>query len=138
MKTSLKAQGGFSLVEAVVTIFMVGIAIATFLPALLQSRGSIARNRHRELATTLAASVLDGERQAGYAAHPTGTFPLPTSATQADLPKVGGNIVESYVDANLQPTTADSGRKKATVTVSWSDGVNDQGAVSLTTLIAND
>jgi len=129
---------GFSLVEILVSIFVIGLSVATYIPASVHSRQMFLHNRRSELATTVAGTILDNDRKGGYAALPLGISGLPGGITQPDLPSFTGSVTVTLIDKNMQPTATDVGRKRVDVSISWDDTVGDKGTIKDTTIIAND
>lgn len=134
---SRRGRRGFTLVETLVSLFIIGVAVAAFLPASLNSRAMVMKNRHKELATSLASAIVEMKRDQGYSACPIGTWPLPPSVTQPDLPNFSGNVVFGYVTSGMAASGANTNRKRIDVTVSWDDKVRDKGSVTVSSIISN-
>lgn len=119
--------------------FLLSLLLFGFSPILLSANLAIKRGQSLERTTESAQREIEARRQAGFDALPDITGNA-TSATEsfapaADLPEEAGEVVVTRVDANLNPTTTESGRRRVEVTVSWSGSGSDRGTVTLTTLM---
>jgi type II secretory pathway pseudopilin PulG len=138
MRANKQRRFGFSLLEVLLSLFAVGVSMAAFIPASLSSRQIVAHTRRVELALRVGGAILDQQRLAGYSAIPIGSSAPSSPIVEPDLPNMATSMTVSYVDASLQPTATDAGRKKTDITVSWGDKLRDKGTVTLSTIIAND
>jgi type II secretory pathway pseudopilin PulG len=138
MRAKKNNSFGFSLLEVLLSLFAVGVAMAAYIPASLSSRQIVAHTRKVELALRVGGAILDQERLAGYSSIPIATSAPLSPINEPDLPNISTSMTVSYVDASLQPSAIDVGRKKTDITVSWDDNLRDKGSVTLSTIIAND
>ena len=134
---SPRNKGGFSLIEALVALFVLATCLATILPAFLMSRKVTTREQRVEIATQVAAAELEAWREAGYAHLPTvvgTTWSQPL--TQANpLPGGGGTVTFTQVDSSLNPSLSDLGRREIGVTVTWNDTLGDSGSETFSTVV---
>lgn len=132
---------GFSLLEVLISSFILCAAVAALLPSYLATNEVIDHGRSYELATQIAAAQLETYRGGGYDA-----LPIATTAQQAtqpityfgSLPNAKGSVTFTRVDSNLNPTSTDTGRVKVVSTVTWGVRKSDAGTVVLTTLITSE
>ena len=133
-------HSGFSLAEVVVAVFVIGVAMITFIPCFVQGRASVRKSQRIELAAKVANAEIEKWRHAGYSGLPT----IPagkSSVTQSlsvpnPLPKGGGQIKFQHVNTSLAATTVDTGLEQMDATVSWDDTVGDHGSVTINALIS--
>lgn len=114
---------GFTLIEVVIAIFVIGSTVALYAAGL--KTFAVTRSAgHGEVALRIAEGKLEALRAAGYAAVPTsGSFSDPALGT---LPSATGTLAVS--DSNAKT-------KRVTVTVSWQESTTSPRSVSLSTLI---
>jgi len=112
---------GFTLIEVLVSVFIVGMTLALFVTSSLLTR-SADNSLQDSLALRIASDKLEELRLLGYDALPqSGAF---SDARLSSLPSGS---------ASLTVGTYNAGTKSATVTVSWVESATS--TVSLTTLI---
>lgn len=117
------SRAGFTLIEVIVTIFLVGIIAATYGSMVLMV--SLTRNAQREdIALRIASEKLGVLRAGGYDSLPvSGTF---TDPQMSSLPNGAGSI--SVSDLNAES-------KQVDVTVSWQDPGKATRSILMSTLI---
>ena len=134
------AKSGFTLLEALIAMFVVVVSVICFLPGFLCARSLTTRSQHIETATETAEAELDYWREAGYTnlpSIPNGNKSTAVSLSTANpLPGPSGNTTITYLDSTLTPSASDTGRKRVDVTVGWGAGMQDTGTVVLTTIIS--
>ncbi len=123
MQKNPQNQNGFSIIEVLIAIFIIGIMLVFY----AASSNTLLLNgnaRHLELAQRIAISQMENLRALDIAALPaSGTF---TNALISGLPGGSGNILVSDVNAST---------KQVVVTVSWNEpGGNSARSVSFTTI----
>jgi prepilin-type N-terminal cleavage/methylation domain-containing protein len=124
VKNSLKKEAGFSIVEVVIALFILGIVMLVYASA----SNTLVLNRiakHQQLAYRIAASELESLRSGGYGSLPaSGSF---SDSLLSNLPSGVGSLAVSTYD----PKT-----KQVVVTVTWTESSRPSQAVVLTTLVA--
>jgi type II secretory pathway pseudopilin PulG len=132
------ARRGVTLAEVLVSLGLVALSTAvfgTFVPAVGRSMG---RAHGRDIATEACQKQLETYRANGYQFLPSsgGSFLARTTFTPSvSLQNAVGTASFTPVDANMQPTSGDTGRVRVDVTVSWNAGGGDRGSATLTTVI---
>jgi prepilin-type N-terminal cleavage/methylation domain-containing protein len=133
------SRRGFTLVEVIAALLIVGFAIIVFGASFPATSQAISRSRNTDLASDACQQQLEFWRNVGYSslpAIPGGQSSVTQSFTPpADLQQGAGTITFTRVDANFAVSTANTGRVRVDVTVSWDGRGVDQGSVTLTTLI---
>jgi prepilin-type N-terminal cleavage/methylation domain-containing protein len=115
-------QSGFSLMEVIITIFIIGALAAIFAAALNLAR--LTRDsKFQDIALRVASQQLESERALGYASTTSGSFSDPLLAL---LPAGTATTTISAYNAKT---------KQVTVTVTWDGGASSTRSQSLTTLI---
>lgn len=117
---------GFSLIEIVVSLFVIGIVILLG-SAILRAAPLSRHAKYEGVAASIATDELETVRSLGYDNVPaSGAF---TDALMSELPQGAGAIAVS--DFNLKT-------KAVTVTVSWVEaGATASSSVALSTLITS-
>lgn len=124
-KIKQKSQDGFSLIEVVITLFVIGVILVIYQAAL--NTVFLVRNSHnQEIALRVANNKIEELRAGGYAALPgNGAF---TDAQLSGLP--GSSAIMTFSDFN-------SSTKQVDITIQWQEtGADSVKSLSLTTLIA--
>lgn len=124
MKKTYNSQYGFSLVEAVVALFIIGV-ILTLYQASLNTVFLISNTKNQEIALKIANNKMEELRADGYAALPdNGSF----SDSQLDLLS-GSSAAMTITDFN-------SDTKQIVIVIQWQGrGSAVQQTISATTLI---
>ncbi len=120
----MRGSRGFSLVEVIVSLFILGILLLLF-QAVIRSASLVKAAGDQEIATAIARNELEGLRAAGYAA-------LPASGSFAD------NLLSTLPDATttLSVSSYTPQTKLVTVAVLWQDPASSASStVTLSTLI---
>jgi prepilin-type N-terminal cleavage/methylation domain-containing protein len=126
MKQMRPLQRGFSLIEIVITLFIIGIAFTLYYVAL--QNVSISRTaKDEEIALRIANNKMGGLRAAGYInLPPSGAF---TDTQLSSIPLGSGSVAVSAFNAQT---------KQVMVTVSWSEpNISGSRSVVLSTLIVD-
>lgn len=121
-----RRTNGFTLIEALITIFIIGIAFLLYYSAMRNTY--LSRDaRDEEIALHIAAGKMEDLRAGGYAALPSsGSF---SDSQLSSLPSSAASM--TIADYNAQT-------KEVTVTVSWTEpAVGTSRNVTLSTLITN-
>lgn len=122
--TSMRACRGFSFLEILITIGLIGVALVVF-QATLSGSFLSEYAKDQGLARAIAGNELDALRSLGYSALPgSGTF---FNGDLARLTNGSGAVSISDYATNI---------KRVTVTVSWTEHASGARALSLDTLIA--
>ncbi|MDP2586503.1 MAG: type II secretion system protein [Candidatus Komeilibacteria bacterium] len=113
-------QSGLTLVETILALAILTLAV-TFLASLFPHGLKISTLSQEEtIAAFLAQAKIEELISANYAETPTATtVESNLSGLDADFSGFSRTTVVSYVDGNLDPSAADLGLKKISVTVSW-------------------
>ena len=132
---------GFTMVETLVAMGIVALSVA-FLPVFMSAGRATKRSQHVEQATRCAQQQLEGWRQAGYGALPT-TGSSASSVTRAftppaTLPNATGEMICTRIDANLNPTSAETYHCRLQVRVSWQGVGSDRGTVTLSSVMTTE
>lgn len=135
----LNRRRGFTLTELMVVVLLMGLAIAIFSASFPAAGQSLYRSRHMDLAANACSQQLEFWRNVGYSSAPaisqgstktTRTFDAPE-----ELPGAKGTVVFTRVDEGYAETTAATGRLRVDVSVTWNGSGNDNGTVTVTTLL---
>ncbi|QQS22733.1 prepilin-type N-terminal cleavage/methylation domain-containing protein [bacterium] len=124
LQNSTKTQSGFSIIEVVVTLFIIGLTLVL----LQMSANSVVLNkqaRYKEIATRIADQKMQSIRTTDFDSIPsTGTF---NDSLMSSIPSGAGNITVVDVNDTL---------KDVTVRVTWSNSrSNGNNSVELQTYI---
>jgi prepilin-type N-terminal cleavage/methylation domain-containing protein len=140
--TRWRAQKAFTLVEAMVALFVIALISAVFPPLFIQADRAVKTAHHREIATQAAHQALEGWRQMGYALLPVipagQTVVAATFAPPTGLPGATGTVTITRVDTSFVPATVETGRREVVTSVTWAGTGSDLGAVTQTTLLVNE
>ncbi len=122
----LKKQKGFSIIEVVVSLFMLGVILLVYAAA----NNTLVLNRiakHQQLAYRIAANEMESLRSGGYTNLPaTGSFNDPLLA---NLPTGTGSIEVGVYDSRT---------KQVTVRVRWTEpGTTVVKSASVVTLVTS-
>ena len=127
MKSNLKKQTGFSLIEVVVTLFIIGVIFVLYQVAL--NGIFLTRNaKDQEVALRVATHKVEELRSLGY-------FSLPASGAFTD------SQLSSLLQSSASMAISDYNlkTKQITVTVSWKENnTNVPHSLQLNTLISQD
>jgi prepilin-type N-terminal cleavage/methylation domain-containing protein len=124
VKLKTKKRSGFSLLEVIVTLFIVGLVLILYQAALGKVR-LIQYAKNQEIALRVANNKIEELRDGGYSA-------LPSSGSFYDSQLSS----LSSSSASMAITDANSDTKQVSVTVQWKDSVSSSlKNISLTTLI---
>ena len=127
MKTTLHKASGFTLIEMVMIIVLVGIGLVPLMNMFYGSGRSMSQSDFVTIATELAQKKLDGYIQGGYAALPgsaSGTFAAPFAAYSWS--ETATSVDENFLSAGS------TNYKKVIITVTGSGQT-----LTLTTVLAN-
>lgn len=138
VRVSLRHRGrGYSLVEVLIAVFMLLLCVLTVAPCMSFSRTVTRKQQRTEIATHIAAAEIETYRGRTFTSLPaisSSSVTLPLTGTNS-LPGGTGSTTFTKVDAALNETTAEYGRRKISVTVAWDDKLQDKGAVTLTSIL---
>ena len=127
LKSKLKKQTGFSLIEVVVTLFIIGVIFVIYQAAL--NGIFLTRNaKDQEIALRVATHKVEELRSLGY-------FSLPASGSFTD------SQLSSLLQSSASMAISDYNlkTKQITVTVSWKEtNTNVPHSLQLNTLISQD
>lgn len=135
-----RVRRGFSLVETMVAVLLVGFAAIVFGAALPAASQAVAKSRNSDLATDACLQRLEFYRSVGYNSLP----PIPNGATQttvsftspSGMGPATGTVTFTHVDDSFNAVTTDTGRVRADARIVWNGGSGAKGGtVSVTTLI---
>jgi prepilin-type N-terminal cleavage/methylation domain-containing protein len=104
---------GFTLVELLAAIAVIGVAVSTLVVAVVSARRAARAGAERRLAAALAQGTL--ERLRG---EPPAGLPGPGGAPQP-LPAEAQELKGVSISAAARPWRGDAGLKHVTVTVTW-------------------
>jgi prepilin-type N-terminal cleavage/methylation domain-containing protein len=124
MKKNINLNSGFTLLEVLVTIFIIGLVLVLYQGA-LGKVGLIQYAKNQEIALRVANNKMEELRAGGYAALPSsGNF----SDTQLNsLPNSS---------ASMTITAYNSDTKQVVITIQWDDPSSSSSKnISLTTLV---
>jgi len=124
MKKRLNSKSGFTLLEVIVTLFIVGLVLVLY-QATLGKVKLIRYAKDQEIALRVANNKIEELRAAGYAA-----LPASGSFTDSQL-----NTLTNCT-ANMAITDYNTTTKMVIITIQWREPVNTSlRNISLTTLI---
>ena len=137
-----RAQKAFTLIEAMVALFVISLISAVFPPLFIQADRAVKTAHHREMATQAAHQALEGWRQMGYAllpAIPAGQTVVAARFTPpTGLPGATGTVTITRVDTSFVPTAVETGRREVVTSVTWAGTGSDVGTVTQATLLVNE
>lgn len=138
----LKRRSGFTLIEALVAIFVIGLFTSALLPLFSQSDRLVRTAQNRELATQSAHEILEGLRQKGFGALttiPVGVSKIQLEATApTNLPKSTAVVIVTRVDSNFVPSVTETPYRRVQAVIRWQGLRSDRGVVTQTTLMVKE
>ena len=129
MRTFSRRQGGFTLIECVVCIGLLGLGLVAVSGGLTAALLSNQKASHIELATAVAQDTIEEMRSRGFGAIDLVEFPASSPVDGL----IGGVRTTEIVTAY----DGDPRLKKVTVTVSWRTPGNHTERVRLETVVGN-
>jgi prepilin-type N-terminal cleavage/methylation domain-containing protein len=135
-----RARRGFSLVETMVAVVLLGFATIVFGTALPAASQAMSKGRNSDLATDACQQRLEFYRNVGYNSLPT----IPTGASQTSVTftppsamgPATGTVTFTRVDDGFNASTTDTGRVRVEARIVWNGGSGARGGtVTVTTLI---
>lgn len=137
-----RTKRALSLVEVLISIFILGIMFMSFGPALVFSRMTVEKSKAMEIATQSAHAELEAWRTVPYTELPAispgrTTTALPVTSAK-ELPKGKGTVTFVRVDDRLQPSVMNTGRMRVEVKISWDGGKRNKGEVKMDTIVTSD
>jgi prepilin-type N-terminal cleavage/methylation domain-containing protein len=123
-------KAGFTLVECVVTVFLLGVGVVGVASMFIYANLSERKAAHMDQARNIAEQALEQVRAQGYGVFtdPSGSVPLETPG----LPRATGVLAwQPY------PTGApEQGLKLVAVNLAWDSAGSSSGRYQLTTLVS--
>jgi prepilin-type N-terminal cleavage/methylation domain-containing protein len=124
MKTKINSKSGFSLLEVIVTLFIIGLALILYQAALGKAK-LIQYAKNQEIALRVANNKMEELRAGGYAA-------LPSSGSFSD-PQLN-SLPNSSASITITDYNADT--KQVIITIEWQELTGSAlKNISLATLI---
>lgn len=121
MKGSLANKKGFTLIEVLVTVFLVGMLLVGF-TAVIKISALSRVSQHQEIALRIATYALEEARAQPFASTTSGSF---ADANLAELAQATGTLTVTSLNAKTN---------QLTVTVSWQEQAMGTSSISLSTL----
>lgn len=133
--TIKKSKSGFSLVEAIIAVAVLGIAVIALMQVFPIGVKTSSLSRKTTVAVNLAQSFLEETSSIPFADIASVTKERVDPDEDSSLYNFYRQIDVTNVDTNLDDTGVDTGLKKIVVTISWTEEGN-QKQVQIPTLIA--
>ena len=137
-----RTKRALSLVEVLISIFILGIMFMSFGPALIFSRMTVEKSKAMEIASQTAHAELEAWRTVPYKDLPEISPGRTSTARPIDsakeLPKGKGTVNFVRVDDRLRPAVMNTGRMLVEVTVTWDGGKRNKGEVKMDTIVTSD
>jgi Tfp pilus assembly protein PilE len=118
---------GFTVIEAIISVFLTGLLILIFAAAFPSGQAIIQRGEFVSIATDIAQEKLEDLRKAGYNSLTFGTQTFQVS----QLPNGQGTITISPYPTSSSPNLA-----KVDIVISWQGAKSINGQVKISTLIS--
>jgi type II secretory pathway pseudopilin PulG len=133
---------GFTLIEAIVAVFVISLFTSALLPLFVSSDRSVRTAQNREAATQAGHEVLEEWREGGFAGLPTiptgvATVSVPFNPPST-LPKATGVLKVTRVDSTFYPSAVETEYRKVEAIITWKGLRSDRGTVNQTTLIVKE
>ncbi len=129
MRTASRSQRGFTLIECIVSIGILGLGLVAVSGGLTAALISNRKASHSELATAVAQDTIEEMRSRGFGAIDLVEFP---ASSPVDGLSGGVRTVEIADAYGSNPRL-----KKVTVIVSWRTPGNHTASVRLETVVGN-
>ena len=129
---------GFSLIEATVALGILSAIVGAILGAFPTAYRTVGSSRTTTVAATLIQAKLEALRQVAYADLTVGAYEGPQRVDASpDDPFYGytRSVTVTAVDDNLNQSASDTGLKKVTVTVAWTDPQRGDRSASISTMV---
>jgi Tfp pilus assembly protein PilV len=126
----MRTAHGFTLVEALITMFLISLMVISIFSVFPQTRKGLAHSENRMNAAFLCKSLLDEQRGKGFQAVAPSTGSYTYSGVNNDAPS---NQSFDYT-VNVQATGTD--KKQVWVVVTWKDQVGP-GQLTMETVLVN-
>ncbi len=138
----LGRRSGFTLIEAVIAIFVISLFTSALLPLFISSDRIVRTAQNREAATQAGHEILEEWRQKGFDGLPP--IPVGNSSVKvafnppSNLPKATGTLTVTRVDSDFAPSTFETDYRQVKATITWQGARSDRGIVDQVTLIVKE
>jgi len=135
-------RSGFTLIEAVIAIFVISLFTSALLPLFISSDRIVRTAQNREAATQAGREVLEEWRQKGFDGLPS--IPVGQSSVKveftppANLPRATGTLTVTRVATDFNPSTSETEYRQVKATITWQGARSDRGVVDQVTLIVKE
>lgn len=135
-------RSGFTLIEAVIAIFVISLFTSALLPLFISSDRIVRTAQNREAATQAGHEILEEWRQKGFdglPAVPVGVSKVKLPFTPpSNLPKATGTLTVTRVASDFSPSTLETDYRQIKATITWQGARSDRGVVDQVTLIVKE